>query len=119
MSNRHRLIGHDRSPCQAKVKAMARRRKEWLSLAAAQSRTPELTHMSAPDLPSELKIHLASPGMRNHNATWHFVRAKWKDIDNDRRRELTKLKWNPPRLLGDSGSGIDFLGMHGMMVAHT
>jgi hypothetical protein len=73
--------------------------------------------MIAPDLPDQLKAHLASISMRDHHATWHFVRTKWNDISEQRRRELCNLGWKPPRLATQADSGIDFLGMHGRMVS--
>ena len=61
---------------------------------------------------------LASEQHRSHHHLWHFVRngQAWDSLSSTDRAALTVAGWNTPRFEQESGSGIDFLGMHREMI---
>lgn len=85
--------------------------------------------MGTAELPMEVIHMLASPNMRLHHREWHFVRARWHVLTNEQKEDYTSRHMNPPRLdprsrptdavpapARDTGSGIDFIFMHRMMI---
>lgn len=77
--------------------------------------------MPYPDLPPSVKSMLAREEMRVHHHLWHFVRSRerWDALPEASRRQLSDAGWVAPRFEDDPGSGLDFLGMHREMIAHT
>lgn len=77
--------------------------------------------MSHPDLPPAVKAMLASESHRVHHHLWHFVRNadSWNNLSQADKDSLTADGWAAPRFDQESGSGIDFLGMHRQMIQMT
>ena len=66
-------------------------------------------------LPVSVSSVLASPVERQHHNLWHLARL---NLSPQQRAQLGP-EWNAPRLQGQSGSGVDFLQMHRLMIAHV
>ena len=77
--------------------------------------------MSYPDLPTTVKGMLADERLRLHHHLWHLVRNqdRWYALTQDARNALTNAGWAAPRFEEQTGSGIDFLGMHRQMIEMT
>ena len=75
--------------------------------------------MSYPDLPAAVKATLANEMVRAHHHLWHFVRSRqdWVALSDSDREALEAAGWQAPRFEDESGSGLDFLGMHRQMIA--
>lgn len=84
--------------------------------------------MTAAELPKAAIEMLASPTMRDHHRTWHFVRARWQVLSTADRKKFEAAGWKPPRLNPitrpgeppapppDQGAGLDFFHMHRRMI---
>ncbi len=84
--------------------------------------------MATPNLPAAAVRRLAELSVREHHATWHYVRDRWHQMSAAERQPFITLDWKPPRLnpvrrngepvppLPDPGAGVDFLAMHRAMI---
>lgn len=72
--------------------------------------------MSNANLPTAVVQHLADRGMRVHHNRWHFIRARWNELEEEERQFYMEIGWEPPRLVGETGAGLDFLYMHRRMI---
>ncbi|MFP5318881.1 MAG: Tat pathway signal protein [Acidimicrobiia bacterium] len=85
--------------------------------------------MAAPMLPGQVVARMAKRQVRMHHLLWHEVRNGWLFYDDQTRRDLRALGWEPPRparrprpdgrpqVILDNFSGEDFLFMHRQMIA--
>jgi hypothetical protein len=78
-------------------------------------------------LPKSVAELFAARMHRLHHALWHGLRDSWESLSDGTKKEITALKWNPPRTnqkfykngwmpRTTNGSGIDFLFMHREMI---
>jgi hypothetical protein len=84
--------------------------------------------MTAAELPHDAIDMLASPQMREHHRTWHYVRARWHRLSPAEKTKFEAAGWKPPRLnpmrrqgeppapAADPGAGLDFFFMHRRMI---
>lgn len=68
-------------------------------------------------LPPMIKSMLASAPVRAYHHLWHLVRNEenWNDLTMEQKAELGP-DWVAPRFEQESGSGLDFLYMHRVMI---
>jgi N-acetylmuramoyl-L-alanine amidase len=81
--------------------------------------------LAAPVVPARVRAVWAQSVRREHHNIWHFLRTDWSEMTPAEQVRFTNAGWRPPPRLTprtrapDAGAGIDFLGMHREMIAHT
>jgi len=72
------------------------------------------------NFPAAIRQFWGRPASRLHHFLWHLARSAWPNLEPAWMRAFTDMKFTPPpRLAGQPGAGIDFLGMHRRMIDTT
>lgn len=81
-----------------------------------------------PEIPLSVKQMMASPRMRYRHLYWHLFKDPQVALGDPTTNGATSLMravvaavpgWNPTRLRGQFGHGIDFIHMHRVMIANV
>ena len=81
-----------------------------------------------PEIPLAVRQMMAAPRMRHRHLYWHLFKNPQVALGDPNTSFATALMqaviaqepgWNPPRLRGQAGHGIDFIHMHRVMIANV
>lgn len=79
-----------------------------------------------PDIPLAVRNMMSGNRMRHRHLYWHVFKdprintpawAFWRDIRD--RVVAVESSWQPSVMRGEEGHGIDFIGMHRIMIGHV